>query len=108
MRRKPLRSSLDRLEQRVLTGPGVVSPAQRQAAAGGQALGGAMDDYLQKVRSHAYRVTDEEVAALRAAGTSDDALFELTISAALGAAKGRLEAGLAAVAAVYGEDEKQQ
>lgn len=108
MRGKPLRSSLDRLEQRVLTGPGVVSPAHRQAAASGQALGGEIDDYLQKVRSHAYRVTDEEVAALRAAGASDDELFELTVSAALGAAKTRLDAGLAAVAAVYGEGEKQK
>lgn len=105
---KPLHGSLNRLEQRVLTGPGLVSPAHRQAAASGQALGGELDDYLQKVRSHAYRVTDEEVAALRAAGASDDELFELTVSAALGAAKDRLDAGLAAVAAAYGEDEKQK
>lgn len=105
---KPLHGSLNRLEQRVLTGPGLISPAHRQAAASGQALGGELDDYLQKVRSHAYRVTDEEVAALRAAGASDDELFELTVSAALGAAKDRLDAGLAAVAAAYGEDEKQK
>src|SRR5205814_2910761 len=41
--------------------------------------------------------TDEDLAALQRAGTSDDALFEVTVSAALGAALGRLERGLAAL-----------
>jgi hypothetical protein len=37
------------------------------------------------------------VAALQGAGNSDDALFEVTVAAALGAAVGRLERGLAAL-----------
>jgi hypothetical protein len=37
------------------------------------------------------------VASLRRAGYSEDAIFEITSSAALGAALGRLERGMAAL-----------
>jgi len=53
--------------------------------------------YLEKVRDHAYKVTDEDVEALKRAGYSEDAIFELTASAALGAALLRLERGLIAL-----------
>ena len=46
---------------------------------------------------HAYKVTDEDLVALKRAGNSDDLLFEVTVSAALGAAMGRLERGLSAL-----------
>jgi alkylhydroperoxidase family enzyme len=49
--------------------------------------------YLQKVRERAYTVTDEDVAALRKAGLSEDAIYDLTIAAALGASWKGLEAG---------------
>jgi alkylhydroperoxidase family enzyme len=35
------------------------------------------------VRRHAYRVVDTDVDALRAAGLSDEQIFELTIATAL-------------------------
>ena len=53
--------------------------------------------YVDKVAQHAYKVTDEDIAALQRSGHSDDALFEVTVAAALGAALGRLERGLAAL-----------
>jgi len=53
--------------------------------------------YVDKVALHAYKVTDEDLAALRRAGNSDDVLFEATVAAALGAALGRLERGLSAL-----------
>jgi len=53
--------------------------------------------YVDKVARHAYKVTDDDLAALQRAGHSDDALFEVTVAAALGAALGRLERGLAAL-----------
>lgn len=53
--------------------------------------------FVDKVIRHAYRVTDGDVEALRAAGLSEDAIFELTTSAAVGAGRGRLERGLAAL-----------
>lgn len=100
---------VERLRDAVLTGGGVTEPALRrivEARAG--VLGGrgpahrddvpeVMAAYVDKVARHAYRVTDEDTAALRNAGYSEDAIFELTVSAALGAGLGRLERGLAAL-----------
>ena len=53
--------------------------------------------YVDKVARHAYRVTDEDVAALKRAGHSEDKIFELTVAAAVGAALHRLERGMAAL-----------
>jgi len=53
--------------------------------------------YLEKVRLHAYRVTDADVQALKDAGFSEDEIFEHTVSAAVAAGLARLEAGMAAL-----------
>jgi alkylhydroperoxidase family enzyme len=50
--------------------------------------------YLDKVRRHAYRITDEDVEALTRAGYSDDVVFELTVAAAVAAGLERRDAGL--------------
>lgn len=50
--------------------------------------------YLDKVRLHAYRITDEDIEALTRAGYSDDAIFELTVAAAVAAGLERRNAGL--------------
>lgn len=55
--------------------------------------------YIEKVACHAYRVTDEDIAALQASGYGEDAIFELTLAAAVGAGRARVERGLAALAA---------
>jgi alkylhydroperoxidase family enzyme len=94
-----------RLVDGVLTHPGRTSPELRRAVVaraagtGGEdvPLPPAIGVYVDKVSRHAYRVTDEDLASLQQAGHSDDALFEVTVSAALGAALGRLERGLAAL-----------
>lgn len=57
----------------------------------------ALCDYVEKVAKHAYDVTDEDVAALRRAGYSEDAIFELTLAAATGAGLFRREQGLKAI-----------
>ncbi|HKW39938.1 MAG TPA: hypothetical protein VJN39_01690 [Gemmatimonadales bacterium] len=77
----------------------VVVRAARSSAPGplSPALSPALAAYVDKVARHAHRVSDDDVAALQRAGHSDDALFELTVSAALGAALGRLERGLRAL-----------
>ena len=41
--------------------------------------------------------TDNDIEALRQTGYSEDAIFEITISAALGAATARLARGLSAL-----------
>jgi len=56
-----------------------------------------LDAYLEKVKLHAYKITDEEVAALLAAGHDQDAIFEATVGTALGAGIERLDAGLRAL-----------
>jgi alkylhydroperoxidase family enzyme len=51
--------------------------------------------YLDKVRKNAYRVTDEDIQALKDAGHSEDVIFEQTVSVAVAAGLERLKAGLA-------------
>jgi hypothetical protein len=53
--------------------------------------------YLEKVRRYAYKVTDEEFEALKAAGFDDDALFHATAAEATKAGMDRLAAGLKAL-----------
>jgi alkylhydroperoxidase family enzyme len=53
--------------------------------------------YLEKVRLHAYKVTDRDVQALKDAGFAEDQIFEHTVSAATAAGLARLEAGLGAL-----------
>ena len=54
--------------------------------------------YVEKVRRHAWRVTGADVEALRAAGLSEDEIFEATVAAAVSAGLDRLEAGLRTLA----------
>jgi alkylhydroperoxidase family enzyme len=88
---------MKRLVDAVLAGPGALDPDIRRAAADGADLPEALRGYLDKVARHAYKVTDEDVEALRAAGYSEDQIFEATVSCALGACLRRLEAGLSAI-----------
>jgi alkylhydroperoxidase family enzyme len=53
-----------------------------------------MGEYLDKVRRHAYRVTDADVEALRAHGFSEDEIFEQTVSVAVAEGLSRLGAAL--------------
>jgi len=74
---------LDALRDATLASPGALEPAEREAIA----RGGGPDDlapYLAKVHAHAYTVVDRDVDELRAAGRSEDALFEATLAAAVG------------------------
>ncbi|HEV2593306.1 MAG TPA: hypothetical protein VGU02_15595 [Gaiellaceae bacterium] len=52
----------------------------------------AMSAYLEKVHLHAHRVTDDDVAALKAAGISEDEIFEQTVAAAIAEGLRRFDA----------------
>jgi hypothetical protein len=78
----------------VLESPAVADPATRAAAYQTDKLPPALRQYVAKVHGESYRITDGDVQALVAAGYSPDAVFEITVAAALGAAMRRLEAGL--------------
>lgn len=79
----------------LLRGAGA-SPAElRQACARGEAPD-ELRALVEKIDRHAYKVTDEDLAALRAR-YSEDQLFEIIVAAAFGAADRRLGAGLRAL-----------
>ena len=100
---------IQRLIEAVLTSHGDTEPhirraiETRAAALGGRPveitgeLPAVVEAYVDKVAGHAYKVTDDDITALRQAGYSADAVFEITVSTALGAGMGRLERGLAVV-----------
>jgi hypothetical protein len=51
----------------------------------------AMTPYLAKVRECAHTVTDGDVESLKAAGISEDEIFEQTVAAAIGEGLRRLD-----------------
>jgi hypothetical protein len=53
--------------------------------------------YLEKVRTGAYKVTDADVEGLKAAGLSEDEIFEATVTAAIGEGLRRLDAAMDAI-----------
>ena len=82
--------------QQVLDGPGEVESRLRHAAADGAGLPSELASLVGKIHAHAYKVTDEDLATL-ATKYDDDQLFEIVVSAALGASRKRLLAGLRAL-----------
>jgi len=85
--------------------PAVCSPKLRQAieAYAAQRSGGKrafqempthLMGYVDKVTHHAYQVTDQDIEQLKESGYSEDAIFEITLCASMGASLGRLERGL--------------
>ena len=89
--------------ERALEGPGVAAPSVRRAAFenhGGDERARAL---VEKVARNAWKVTAADVEAARAAGVSEDEIFELTVCAALGQASRQLESALAAVDAATKE-----
>ena len=92
------RSFHERLIEAVAATPGVVPESLRRAVL--ERTGGvpqALSRYVDTVARHAYQVTDADVAGLKEAGYSDDAVFEITVAAAVGAAMHRLNRGMAAL-----------
>ena len=90
LRQKVLRAVLD--------GPGETDPSLRYAAAEGAGVPEDLAALVEKIHRHAYRVTDEDIEALQAR-YGDDRLFEVVVSAAVGASRNRLLAGLKALEA---------
>lgn len=92
----------------LLTNPAVTTPALRQAieAHAARISGGVrqaaeiptdLEAYINKVTRHAYKVTDQDVQQLKQAGYSEDAIFEITLCASVGAGLARFERGLHAL-----------
>ena len=54
---------------------------------------------------HAYRVTDDDIAAARASGLSEDQVFEIVVCAAVGQATRQYDAAMAALGAATDKGE---
>lgn len=101
----PYAEQWQQLEDAILRGSGQLDVATRAGLAAGTSVPEQLAIYARKVARYAYKVTDDDIATLRAAGYSEDQLFEATLSTALGAAQIRLRAGLDAL---HAADEAQR
>jgi hypothetical protein len=86
----------DEVLHQVLDGPGESDPVVRRAAAANSDVPSDLQTLIDKIHRHAYTVTDDDVASLQV-GYGDDKMFEIIVSAALGASRQRLAAGLSAL-----------
>jgi hypothetical protein len=90
------------LVDRILNGAGTASAEQRARAFDGDGDGNGMsppvDTLIGKVATRPTQVTEADFAAAKAAGFSEDQLFELVVCAAVGRSARLYEAGLAALA----------
>lgn len=91
------RPAVEVLRAAALESPGILPAPVRRAAAERSEVPQPFADYVGMIHDQAYRITDRTVANLKEAGASEDAVFEVTVAAAYGASRRRLEAGLAAL-----------
>jgi hypothetical protein len=81
----------------VVEAPGVSARHVRLAAYHASPLPPPLGPYLEKVREAAWSISDTDIAGLQAAGYSEDAILELTVAAAAGAAGSRYDAAIRAM-----------
>ena len=92
-------SAREALVTRILEGNGMASQAQRSAAFDNTGLPEPLRTLIDKVVKRAYTVTDQDIAAAKASGLSEDQIFELAVCAAVGQATRQYDAALAALEA---------
>src|SRR5438309_203910 len=85
------------LSRAVFESAAETEPALRRGVGAGSSVADPWGPYAEKVRDHSYRITDADVTALKAAGRSEEEIFEITVAAATGAALHGLKAGLRAL-----------
>ncbi len=93
-----VRQTREALTKRTLEGDGKASPSERRAAFDNSGLAGPAGALIDNVARRADRVTDEDIAAARASGFSENQIFELAVCAAIGQAGRQHDPALAALA----------
>ena len=91
------------LVSRVLDREGRASRAERRAAFDNATLTDPIDGLLSKVAKHPTQITDDDIAAVKASGVSEDQIFELVVCAALGQATRQYRNALAALTMAVGD-----
>lgn len=84
---------------RILEGEGRAAITQRRAAFDNAGLAEPVTTLIDKVAKSSYRVTDGDIAAVKAAGLTEDQIFELVICAAVGQAARQYDMALTALSA---------
>jgi alkylhydroperoxidase/carboxymuconolactone decarboxylase family protein YurZ len=92
------RAAYRALVDRVLNGDGRASAEQRAHAFRNEGLSPPLDALIGKVATRPAEVTDADFAAAKAAGSTEDQIFELVICAAVGQSTRLYDAGLVALA----------
>jgi hypothetical protein len=85
------------LVARIVEGPGEASPAERRAAFDNGGLDGPLAALIDKVALRPTQIADADISAVRAAGVSEDRIFELMVCAAVGQADRQYDSALAAL-----------
>jgi hypothetical protein len=98
-----IRHARNELVSRLLDGDGTASRTQRRAAFDNAGLSEPVSALVAKVVDRAHDIIDEDVAAVRASGLSEDQIFEIVLCAAVGQAARQYESALAAIDAATGK-----
>jgi alkylhydroperoxidase family enzyme len=86
------------LVARILQGEGRAPRDQRRAAFDNSGLGEPLRTLIGKVAERPAQITDDDVAAVKRSGLTEDEIFELVVCAAVGQATRQYEAALGALA----------
>ena len=92
----------------VLEGEGWAPRAQRRAAFENVGLVGPLGTLIDKVAKRPTRITDEDLAVVKASGLSEDQIFELVVCAALGQATRQYETALEALAVAMADKTRSE
>jgi|SRR5215831_16029011 len=98
----PLPSELQAAVDALLSQPGATQIELRRVLlectrAGAGPVPEALRQFADKIAERPWTVSDDDFARLRAAGFSDEQLYEVTLACALGAGLQRFDAGLRAL-----------
>ena len=99
-----IKQARNALTSRILEGQGKASSSDRRAAFNNSGLAELLGTLVDKVARHAHRVTDEDIAAARESGLSEDQVFEIVVCAAIGQATRQYDTALAALEAATGKE----
>ena len=99
-----IKQARNALTSRILEGEGKASPSDRRAAFNNNGLAEPLGTLADKVARHAHRITDEDIAATRKSGLSEDQVFEIVVCAAIGQATRQYETAFAALKDATGKE----